>query len=154
MDGNRALILFGAGASFGSEPKGVRVPPLCNHLFDELSRFSPKLWGTLPVPYPDEFKNNFEDAFRRLGNDIPLPLSPGFSPTAKYPAHLTGPLIRSMAEFFLDFVPTEKSLYLRLAEGMNKNSWKGVVASLNYELLLPMALRKIGNNLLPESVGR
>lgn len=142
MTANRTLILFGAGASFGSEPDGVRVPPLCEDLYDNLRQFSPNVWGALPAPYPELFKRDFEDAFRQLGNDSPSPLSPDFKPTVEYPAHLTGPLLREMAEFFLEFVPTDNNLYLRLAERMKKNGWRGVLASLNYDLLLPSALDK------------
>jgi len=142
INSNRILILFGAGASFGSEFPGVRVPPLSARLYDELRRFSPELWGALPTPYPDLFRTDFEDAFRQLGNDSPSPLSPAFNPTADYPAKLTGPLLRKMAQFFLEFVPTDNSLYLRLAEKMKKNDWRGVLASLNYDLLLPIALDK------------
>ena len=32
MNANRSLMLFGAGASSGSEPDGVRVPPLTKDL--------------------------------------------------------------------------------------------------------------------------
>ena len=34
MKGGRGMILFGAGASYGSESPGVRVPPPCAGLYD------------------------------------------------------------------------------------------------------------------------
>ena len=140
MTSNRTLILFGAGASFGSEPGGATVPPLSACLYDRLSEFSPDLWGALPSPYPELFRADFECAFRQLGDDAPSRLSPDFKASADYPNRLTGPLLRKMADFFLEFVPTDDSLYLRLARKVKQNGWHGVLASLNYDLLLPLAL--------------
>jgi hypothetical protein len=117
------------------------VPPLCNVLFDELSKFSPELWGSLPAPYPDLFRNDFEAAFRQLGADIPEQIVIGHRPNS-YPAQLASPLQRKMAEFFLDFVPTERSLYFDLAKRIKKSKWKGVLATLNYELLLLLAIKE------------
>lgn len=134
------VILFGAGASYGSEPAGTRVPPLGAKLYEELCAFSPDLWAALPSPYPDLFRTDFEQGFERLAQDSPSPLSVGFNPAMSYPSHLTGPLLRKMAEFFLQFEPTKDSLYGRLAERIRATGWHGALASLNYDLLLPLSL--------------
>src|SRR6266536_5490364 len=86
MHSDRVLILFGAGASSGSEPPGIFVPPLGAHLFGKLVDFSPGVWGALPDPYPLLFQKDFEEAFRKLGEDSPNPLSSAFNPTAPCPA--------------------------------------------------------------------
>ena len=151
---NRNVILMGAGASYGSEAVGVRVPPLGAGLFDELCAFSGNLWGALPPPYPDRFRVDFEEAFGQLAADSPSPLSAGFSPTASYPAHLTGPLLRKMAEFFLQFEPTPDSLYSKLAQRIRDSVWPGAVASLNYDLLLQIALERAGLVASPWDKGR
>jgi hypothetical protein len=144
MHSDRTVILFGAGASFGSEQPGIRVPPVATQLFGKLVDFSPDVWGALPTPYPALFQEDFEAAFRKLGDDSPNPLSPGFNPMVPCPAQLTGPLLRKMAEYFLDFAPSKESLYVRLLTRVKEKDWRGVLATLNYDLLLPIALEKSG----------
>jgi hypothetical protein len=51
-----------------------------------------------------------------------------------------------MAAFFVNFQPRITSLYLRLAEWIRKNAWKGTLASLNYDRLLERSLRDVGLN--------
>jgi len=50
-----ALILFGAGASFGSEPITVPTPPLGDQLFDQLEKLSP-----IAKAIPEVIKENSE----------------------------------------------------------------------------------------------
>ena len=40
------LIIFGAGASYGSDTGGL-IPPLGAQLFDELARYNPNGWGSI-----------------------------------------------------------------------------------------------------------
>jgi len=50
-----------------------------------------------------------------------------------------------MAEYFLDFAPSGKSLYVRLMTRIKEKNWRGVLSTLNYDLLLPIALEKCGS---------
>ena len=52
------LIIFGAGASYGSDV--CYVPPLGNKLFNALTAFDPNGWGKLPQKYQELLQNDFE----------------------------------------------------------------------------------------------
>ena len=58
-----SLILFGAGASYGSDSLGM--PPLGADLFDELQRFNPPGWGSLPSNMSNVFRNDFEEGMKK-----------------------------------------------------------------------------------------
>lgn len=60
-----------------------------------------------------------------------------------------GPLQRSMAAYFFNFVPRYNNLYVKMASLIKKSDWnlKGALVTLNYERLLPIALTH--NNLQP-----
>ncbi len=52
------VILFGAGASYGSERIGM--PPLGANLFEALRRFNPSGWGSIGEPFATKFREDFE----------------------------------------------------------------------------------------------
>ena len=54
------VILFGAGASYGSEHVFPNPPPLGGQLFNVLRRDSPLDWGTITGSLRDEFEVSFE----------------------------------------------------------------------------------------------
>lgn len=58
------LILFGAGASYGS--KNRDVPPLGDELFLALQQFNPDGWGSLSPSLAGKFRGDFEKG-RNLG---------------------------------------------------------------------------------------
>jgi hypothetical protein len=114
------VVLFGAGASFGSEPT-ARVPPLGAKLFDELVSFAPRTWGTLPSPWPAHFRSDFEGGMSSFIN------GGGFG----------APLQWDMATyFFTQFSATSSSTYVKLLSGLAKNIEQYLFTTLNYELLL------------------
>ncbi len=116
------LILFGAGASYGSQPKNV--PPLGANLFDELRKFG-KYWNQIPKELVDVFKTDFEKGMEELGNHYPMALAP---------------LQREMAVYFFNFNATKDNLYVKLASLIKKTKWKGAISTLNYERLLEQSL--------------
>lgn len=114
------LILFGAGASFGSDTSGF--PPLGVRLFEELRRFNPDGWGKIDGGLADAFRRDFEDALRRL------------NPSA------VAPLQRAMAAYFFTFQPRSSNLYVALAGRVAARRWAGAACTINYERLLELSL--------------
>ena len=124
---SKNLIIFGAGASIGSEENNM--PPLGNRLFDELVTFSPNGWGNIPEDLAKIFQNDFEKGMEEL--------------SVKYPDSMTQ--IQSvMAKFFFRYRPTTSSLYVKMAEKIKENQWDGSLSTLNYERLLELSLRHAG----------
>lgn len=113
------LILFGAGASAGSESTGT--PPLGVVLYDALARFNPPGWGAIPGHLARAFREDFERGMQSLSAELPNSLPP---------------LQRAMAAYFYNFTPTAASLYFRLGQVLRANRWQGAIATLNYERLL------------------
>ena len=120
-------VLFGAGASFGSDVSGT--PPLGSLLFDALQDFNPQGWGALSDQYCDQFRTDFEAAIAEYAQ--------------AYPNNLP-PLQRAMAAFFFQFQPRISSLYVNLASRMAETEWDGAVCSLNYERLMELSLDHVG----------
>lgn len=118
------LILFGAGASFGSDVTGT--PPLGAGLFRELTRFNPDGWGALPPQTAQDFNRDFELAMSRVN------------------PHAIPPLQRAMAAYFFEFLPRTTSLYIEFARRIRARNWPGAICSLNYERLLELSLAHIG----------
>jgi hypothetical protein len=122
------VVFFGAGASYGSELTG-NVPPLGTRLFDELVRFAPRTWGTLPPPWPSQFRSDFEPA---MGSFIQ---SGGFG----------APLQWDMADyFFTQFVATTSSVYAALIKAIASQIENYLFVTINYELLLFQARALVG----------
>lgn len=118
------IILFGAGASFGSDTSGT--PPLGVALFDELGRFNPDGWGRIDGALATRFREDFEEAIKVVN-----------------PAAL-GPLQRAMAAYFFQFQPRPSSLYRQLATRIRAARWLGAACTLNYERLLEISLVTAG----------
>jgi len=123
------LIIFGAGASFGSDTSSV--PPLGNKLFDALTDFAPNSWGTVHQKYKEVFQNDFEKGMQILSSEQPTWLPP---------------LQRAMAAYFFNFSPQRTNLYVRLANQIKASSWnlKGSLVTFNYERLLIFSLNASG----------
>jgi len=118
-----SLILFGAGASYGSNNRDV--PPLGDDLFFALKRFNPPGWGSLPSSMAKQFQGDFENAMTNLSQTH---------------SHEMPVLQRAMAAFFFKFMPTEDNLYHVLAKRIKESDWIGAIATLNYERLLEISL--------------
>lgn len=120
------LIIFGAGASYGSDSLGP-LPPLGNGLLEELVNFSPNTWGKLPEKYKKACITDFEQGMQLLFKEQPLNLAP---------------LQRAMAAYFFSFQPRITNLYLRLGNLIRASKWnlKGSIVSFNYERLLEISL--------------
>ncbi len=117
------IILFGAGASFGSDDSGT--PPLVEHLFEDLRVFNPNGWGSIDNDLLEQFREDFEVGMVQLSRDHP---------------HSLPPLQRAMAAYFYRFTPGPQSLYIRLANRLRAARWEGALCSLNYERLLELSL--------------
>jgi hypothetical protein len=124
---SQPLILFGAGASFGSQKEDT--PLLGASLFEALRAFNPPGWGKIPHELVEVFRIDFENGMRRLSER-----HPGWMPI----------LQRAMAAYFFRFTPSEDSLYLRLAHRMRRSKWTGGIATLNYERLMELSLLHVG----------
>lgn len=71
---NQSLILFGAGASFGSDDRAV--PPLGANLFPALRAFNPDGWGQLPQDLTSRFEQDFEAGMAALVAARPHDMAP------------------------------------------------------------------------------
>jgi hypothetical protein len=121
---SKSILLFGAGASHGSNTHGT--PPLGNKLFVELCRFNPGGWGSLPQNVAGGFNEDFERGMSAV------------------PRHALTVLQCAMAAYFFKFIPQGDSLYMRLAERIASKNWDGAVCTLNYERLLEISLTATG----------
>jgi hypothetical protein len=122
------VILFGAGASYGSEPT-AQVPPLGIKLFDELIQFAPTTWGTLPTNWSSQFRSDFETAMALFI------LSGAFA----------APLQWDMAEyFFSQFSATKSNVYTALIKALSSNIDRYLFSTINYELMLFQAREMAG----------
>ncbi len=121
------VILFGAGASYGSEASGM--PPLGAALFDALRQFNPDGWGQVPESLAKTFRADFEAGMVALSNTS---------------QHALPVLQRAMAAFFFRFAPTTASLYVQLAQRIRAKGWVGSLTTLNYERLLEFSLSHAG----------
>jgi hypothetical protein len=123
------LLLFGAGASFGSQYDNA--PPLGVDLFDRLVTINPDGWGKVDNDIASVFREDFEAGMERLFEAEPVMVSV---------------LQRTMAYYLHSFMPTRDSLYYRLARRIRKGSWHGTIATLNYDFLLQRSLLGAGVN--------
>ena len=133
------LILFGAGASHGSQE--CCRPPLGPDLFSALQEFDKSGWGSEIGELAKCFQNDFETGM----------------------GHLPGERFQTrqlkLAEYLFDFEPSNGNLYRRLARCIrrferNKGGlWDGAFATLNYDRLLQLALEReyMPFSLLPQS---
>jgi hypothetical protein len=118
-----AVVLFGAGASAGSDYAGT--PPLGAELFDALRRFNPPGWGAIPEDLAARFRRDFERGMEALSNTNP---------------HAMPPLQRAMAAFFFNYGPQRSNLYLSLAFRLRSAAEPIALCTLNYERLLELSL--------------
>jgi hypothetical protein len=63
------LMLFGAGASYGSDTQGT--PPLGSGLFDALQIFSRETWGQVSAGEAEVFTRDFEQGMKAYTESPP-----------------------------------------------------------------------------------
>lgn len=122
------VILFGAGASYGSEHVRPYCPPLGEALFDDLRKLYPQAWGALPEDLRPKFVPNFEPGMGHLWDNDP---------------HNVPLLLRCMACYFARFRPLERNAYTRLLDHLGaRGALDGTYfSSLNYDCLFEYAAR-------------
>jgi len=125
------ILLFGAGASYGSD--NIGIPPLGNNLYSELVKFNPPGWGSLPNEFRIVFNNDFEHGMLKVATERPhdLPI-----------------LQRAMAAYFFNFQPQNSNLYFRLANKLKQIMKKIAVSTLNYERLFEISFSAAGHKLI------
>jgi hypothetical protein len=124
------LIIFGAGASHGSDDTKL-TPPLGGiDLFNALVSFNPSGWGKLTETQAQLFQDDFEKGMEAIFKTQPANMLP---------------LQRAMAAYFFGFKPKASNLYFELAKKITDSNWDGAIATLNYEQLLTISLNAAGN---------
>jgi len=117
------MIIFGAGASFGSDTSNT--PPLGDKLLNSLIQFSPNACGKLTEEQKGLFSSDFEQGMQQLSDSNP---------------YMMPPLQRAMAAYFFHFVPYENNLYRKLSYKIKQSGRKVALATFNYERLLELSL--------------
>lgn len=125
------MMLFGAGASFGSGPTRPSVIPLGKGLYDALVAFS-TAWADLPVDADATFKS--VEGFEA-----------GMAWVRESHSELVIPLVREMSCYFLQFRPDPGNVYIDLINELRKQQHRTAIATLNYDVLLDMAICYTGN---------
>ncbi|MCH8910551.1 MAG: hypothetical protein IH867_07405 [Chloroflexi bacterium] len=123
------LIIFGAGASFGSVDVRPSLPPMGSKLFEALGESFPSTWGQISDDLKKVFEADFENGMVELDKSSPQKMTP---------------LLKNMASFFFMFSLGERNLYSKLADRIKAKNWDGALVTLNYERLLMKALNKAG----------
>ena len=116
------FIIFGAGASYGSDSLGV--PPKASKLLSELAVFNPTGWGKLTGEFKLVLVEDFEKGVIKIATEM---------------SHDLSILQRVMADFFFRFQPRDTNLYYRLAKKLKENNKNVALSTLNYERLLDIS---------------
>lgn len=129
-----ALILFGAGASYGSG--GIKnPPPLGKNLFDELSKKFPNTWGSINQDLANSFRENFEMGMELLYNNEKQLAS----------------FLKDMAIYFCGFKIDilYENLYWQLIRRYTRALESGslVLSTLNYDPLIELSALNSGRTI-------
>jgi hypothetical protein len=121
------VVLFGAGASFGSLGIYPHPPPLGRHLYSRLKIEFPQTWGKLPKNFHEIFDKNFEKGMLSLFKTTEFSL-------------IIPSLMRDMAEYFCNFIPIcHENLYIKFLAELKDSIIDIVFSSLNYDLIFENA---------------
>jgi len=123
MNGGLDVYLLGAGASHGSLDCEPGVPPLGCELYERLLE-RPGFRDAIPRQFvPD--RQSLEVTLSKLWDE--------------HTEHMI-PVLRETALFFSEFRPKPTNLYVELGRRIRSRASQTVLASLNFEMLLEMAL--------------
>ncbi len=127
----RRVILFGAGASYGSGAVVPQPPPLGGTLYGVLASEFPQSWGSLPAVIQRKFEKTFEVGMGAL-------LATG--------SQAVPPLMQEFAKLFSRYQLGSPNAYVSLLESLDRaGKLTGTAfATLNYECLLEWALMTRG----------
>ena len=123
------LIIFGAGASFGSVDVKPSPPPIGSELFGAFEESFPSTWGQIPDDLKELFEDDFENGMVELDKSSPQDMTRR---------------LKDMATFFFKFSLGANNRYLKLADRIKASNWDGALVTLNYDRLLMRALSKAG----------
>lgn len=135
----KRIVLFGAGASFGSPAILPVSPPLGTELYRVLARTFPKSWGGVSENLKRKFEEHFEVGMEALWSMYPNAIS-SLKPGAPSP----NVLMQDLTRFFISFriAPGREDVYSKFLIKLWSFS-KGddtCFATLNYEILLEQAM--------------
>lgn len=127
------LVLFGAGASFGSPSILPFAPPLGSGLYEQLAKSFPNSWGGVPYALGEEFRKNFEIGMATLWDSG---------------SHTIPILMQHMAIYFANFNvhvsgTDSYSLFLKRLDADGKLAGT-IFSTLNYECLFEIAVSNSG----------
>ncbi len=137
------VVLFGAGASFGSRGVLPVAPPLGAGLYGVLARAFPDSWGALSRELRLKFERHFEVGMGALWGMYPDALS-----SLKAGAPSPHRLMQDMARLFICYhlAPGAQDVYTKFLIALWQAS-KGegtCLSTLNYEYLAEQAMGKLG----------
>jgi hypothetical protein len=136
------VVLFGAGASFGSPAVLPVPPPLSADLYRVLAKAFPDSWGGVSDELQLKFEDHFETDMGALWDMYPAAVSP-LIPGAPSPHRL----MQDMARLFMSYhlAPGGHDLYTRfMIELRNASKGKDTsLSTLNYEHLAEQAMEKL-----------
>lgn len=124
-----SVFLFGAGASAFSGECTPRNPPLGNKLFSELQRCG-GVAATVTGELAEIFNRNFEDGMAEFRRAREVE---------------TTAFQRDLAKYFATFSPGNNNHYITLIRTLGEIKRPSVLATLNYDLLLEIAICRTGN---------
>lgn len=122
------MVIFGAGASYGSGDVTPYPPPLGNQLFEKLEALG-KTASRIPPHIKESFKENFEKGM------------------AEYFIHSDMNIMsfqRDLAGYLAKFTPGEVNHYSRLIRKLNNR--RTIYSTLNYDLLFEIAANRLNYN--------
>ena len=137
------LVLFGAGASYGSAGIVPVSPPLGKDLYLALRRAFPASWGALSADLSGLFDRHFEKGMVELMQLYPKAVQP-----LRDGAPSPHALMQDIARFFLTFELAQggQDLYSRFLCALlrSPNGMATHFATLNSEHLLEQAMVRLG----------
>ena len=131
----RNVILFGAGASYGSGAVFPSKPPLGNRLFAEMAARGGMAAQIYGIPQLRErFDRNFEEGMESL---------------YAFQENIVRALHREIASLLINYMPSRTNLYVKLLKQIRPD--ETIISSLNYDMLIEvsaeLARRMIGYGL-------
>ncbi len=122
------VLLFGAGASFGSRDCTPHPPPLGADLLAALQKrrgVAATIAGELGELFRSDFEAGMLEFYRTRPVEVPA-------------------LLREMANYFSDFEPGPRNYYRTIVDAARSASSEVVIATTNYDALLELSITQSG----------